>query len=115
MTNVKDVNKRINGFAAAISKQGSFNGCKQFGKLFKLIMIEAPQTDGNERCNHNRKTLVNGHNLNDLQKINDRISIIKNTPDPCSPNAYKLYVETLKVFDNEKDRNFSVEPPKVKQ
>ena len=42
MKTVKDANKRINAFSGALSRNGTFNGYKQFGKLLmkELIGIE---------------------------------------------------------------------------
>ena len=91
------INRRINVFWSGVS-QSSFVGYTEIAQVFKLILVEANQTDGNERCNWKRKKLVN--EFGNLENINDRMRLIKNGPDPHSSDAYKLYVETLKVFNN---------------
>ena len=83
----------------------------EIAKVFQLILVEGNETDDNERCNWSRKKLVNEHGLINLDRINDRVRIIKNGTDSQSPDACKLYVETLKVFNDKKQRNFSVPLP----
>mmetsp|Transcript_47911 Transcript_47911/g.42988 ORF Transcript_47911/g.42988 Transcript_47911/m.42988 type:complete len:238 (+) Transcript_47911:38-751(+) len=109
----QDPNVRINQVWEDISKAGWF-GCEEFAKPIKIILLDAAQTDSNERCNKTRKKLVNEHNLCNLQSLNSRIKIMKNGPNPYDPDAAKLHMDTLKIFNNNKQRYFSVSVPEAK-
>ena len=69
-----DVNKRINIFWGGVSRS-SFAGYTEISKVLKIILVEANETDGNERCNYSRKKLVNEHGLINLDKISDVIDV----------------------------------------
>jgi hypothetical protein len=105
--NMDNINDRINIFWAGISTK-NFGTFEEFGKAIILILIEAAQTDDNERINWCRKKWVNEHSIQDLEKSNSRITITKNACIPYSSDAANLYLHTVQKFNERKKRRFPV-------
>eukprot|EP01084_Bolivina_argentea_P042965 79186_1 len=88
-----------------------FDTYSEFGRLIEILMIEAAQTDDNERVNFKRKKWANEHNLVNLEKLSTVLKLKMNGDNPYVPSVLNLYLKALDAFNKQKRRLYSAAVP----